>query len=121
MCASCRRRCGSVISRPVELTSAENSYEALVLLNGGAQFSLIVLDLNLPKLDGYEFLKRRPAVEIPIVVFSSSWNEDDSRRALALGAREFIRKPSDYAEYVEAVCGFVGKWSEPKTQQASQS
>jgi CheY-like chemotaxis protein len=107
--------------RPVELTSAENGQEALALLNAGERFDLIVLDLNLPKLDGYEFLKRRPAADAPIVVFSSSWNEDDSRRAVALGAREFIRKPSNYAEYVEVVCGFVGKWSEPKTQQASRS
>jgi CheY-like chemotaxis protein len=103
--------------RPVELTSVENGHQALALLNGGAQFDLIVLDLNLPRLDGYEFLKLRPAVAIPVVVFSSSWNEDDSRRAVALGAREFIRKPSSYAEYVEKVCGFIGKWSGPKSQQ----
>ena len=107
--------------RPVELTLAENGQEALAILNAGTHFDLIVLDLNLPKLDGYEFLKRRPAADAPIVVFSSSWNEDDSRHAVALGAREFIRKPSNYAEYVDAVCGFIGKWSGPQAQQASQS
>ena len=104
---------------PVELTSVENGQQALTLLNGGAQFDLIVLDLNLPRLDGYEFLKLRPAATVPVVVFSSSWNEDDSRRAVALGAREFIRKPSNYAEYVEKVCGFIEKWSESKPLHVS--
>jgi CheY-like chemotaxis protein len=108
-------------SRPVELTSVENGHEALKLLDGGANFDLIVLDLNLPKLDGYEFLKRRPAADVPVVVFSSSWNDEDSRRAVGLGAREFIRKPSNYAEYVDAVCGFIGKWSKSKIRQAAQS
>jgi CheY-like chemotaxis protein len=107
--------------RPVELTSVENGHQALTLLNGGAQFDLIVLDLNLPRLDGYEFLKLRPAATVPVVVFSSSWNEDDSRRAVALGAREFIRKPSNYAEYVEKVCGFIGKWSESNPRQTPRS
>lgn len=107
--------------RRVELTPVESGFEALTLLNAGTRFDLIVLDLNLPKLDGYEFLKRRPAAEVPVVVFSSSWNEDDSQRALALGAWEFIRKPSNYAEYVNAVCGFIAKWSGPKSTQASQA
>jgi CheY-like chemotaxis protein len=107
-------------SRPVELTSLDNGSDALALLSAGAQFDLIVLDLNLPRLDGYEFLQKRPAQEAPIVVFSSSWNEDDARRAVAMGAREFIRKPTNYTEYVDAVCGFVGKWSKSKSQQASR-
>jgi CheY-like chemotaxis protein len=106
---------------PVNLTSVENGHEALALLSNGAQFDLIVLDLNLPKVDGYEFLKRRPALETPVIVFSSSWNEGDWRRATDLGAREFIRKPSNYSEYVEAVCGIVGKWSDTKARLASQS
>jgi CheY-like chemotaxis protein len=107
--------------QPVTLASVEDGREALVLLNTGAQFDLIVLDLNLPRLDGYEFLQQRPALEVPVIVFSSSWNEEDARHAVALGAREFIRKPSNYAEYVEAVCGFVGRWSESRSQQLSQS
>jgi CheY-like chemotaxis protein len=107
--------------RPVDLIAIEDGDEALALLDKGAQFDLIVLDLNLPGLDGYGFLQQRPAGDVPIVVFSSSWNEDESRMAVSLGAREFISKPSSYAEYVKAVCGFVDRWSKAGTQQAGQS
>jgi two-component system response regulator len=102
---------------PVELMAVDNGQDALGILGSGEQFDLIILDLNLPKLDGYEFLQTPPATQAPIVVFSSSWNENDSRRAVSLGARAFIRKPSNYVEYVDAVCGFVKKWSKAKTQE----
>src|SRR5580704_9224136 len=71
--------------RPVDLIAIEDGDEALALLDKGAQFDLIVLDLNLPGLDGYGFLQQRPAGDVPIVVFSSSWNEDESRMAVSLG------------------------------------
>lgn len=108
-------------SRRVKLTSIGNGSDALTVLNSGAQFDLIVLDINLPGLDGYEVLQRRPAVTAPVVVFSSSWNAQDSRRAFALGACEYIRKPSSYAEYVDVVCGFVSRWGVPKTKASSHS
>jgi CheY-like chemotaxis protein len=97
--------------RPVEIIAVENGIDALAALGAGTKFDLIVLDLNLPRLDGYGFLQRRPSSEVPIVVFSSSRSEQEPRRVAALGAREFVRKPSNYAEYMQVVCGFVGRWS----------
>ena len=48
----------------------------------------------------------------PAVVFRSSWNQDDSKRALGLGAREFIHRPMSHDEYTKAVCGIVERWCE---------
>jgi two-component system, response regulator len=65
---------------------------------------LILLDLQLPRMDGFEVLRRlraRPSTRlVPIVVLSSSLEREDLARCYALGANSYIRKPVDYAEFV---------------------
>ena len=59
---------------------------------------LILLDLNLPKISGFEILQRMRSVEnikaIPIVVMSGSSNPEEIARCYRLGATSYIRKPS---------------------------
>ena len=68
---------------------------------------MLLLDLKLPKIDGMEVLRRVKADprtrEIPIVVFSSSWEERDVRQARELGAHSYVVKPVDFTQFVEAV------------------
>ena len=63
---------------------------------------LIILDLNLPKISGYEVLKEIKLIEtfrtIPVIVFTVSTNEQDVETAYMLGANSFIRKPSEPSE-----------------------
>jgi CheY-like chemotaxis protein len=73
--------------------------------------SLIVLDLNIPKIPGLSLLERW-STKKPVVVFSSSTDEQEKQRALALGAREFVSKSSDLYEFSEAVCGMIRRWAE---------
>jgi two-component system response regulator len=65
---------------------------------------LILLDLNLPRMDGFEVLRRlsaRPRTRlVPVVVLSSSLEREDLVRCYGLGANSYIRKPVDYAEFV---------------------
>jgi two-component system response regulator len=65
---------------------------------------LILLDLQLPRMDGFEVLRRLRARArtrlVPIVVLSSSLEREDLVRSYALGANSYIRKPVDYAEFV---------------------
>jgi two-component system, response regulator len=72
--------------------------------------SLIVLDLNIPKIPGLSLLERW-STKTPVVVFSSSTNEREKQRVLALGAREFVSKSSDLYEFSELVCGMVRRWA----------
>jgi chemotaxis family two-component system response regulator Rcp1 len=72
--------------------------------------SLIVLDLNIPKISGLSLLQRW-FFTTPVVVFSSTTNEHEKQRALALGARDFVSKPSDLGQFTESVCGMVRKWA----------
>ena len=95
---------------PVEVTSVTDGAEALALLNSGTKFDVLILDLNLPKVSGFEFLERYKTTYPPIVVFTSSWSDYDERRALKLGARQFVRKPISYQGYLDAVCGIVRQW-----------
>ena len=94
-----------------KITSVTDVREALDLLGSGAEFDVVILDLNLPKLNGFEFLERAKRTFPPVVVFTSSHSDYDEKRALALGARQFVRKPMSYDGYVQAVCRLVQKWA----------
>lgn len=68
---------------------------------------LILLDLNLPKVDGLEVLSRLQADErtrhLPVVVLSSSDEERDIMESYKRGANSYIRKPVDFREFSKAM------------------
>jgi two-component system response regulator len=72
----------------------------------GAFPTVILLDLNLPKVDGLTVLRRMRADErtrrIPVVVLTSSGEDSDVIRSYDLGANSFVRKPVDFTQFVEA-------------------
>ncbi len=76
--------------------------------------SLIMLDLKMPKIDGFEVLRRlenHPILEqVPFVVMSSSAINDDIERAYALGARAYVTKPIRHDEFRTAVRTLGSFW-----------
>lgn len=68
--------------------------------------SLILLDLKLPKVSGLEVLKRIRSDEstncLPVIVLTSSKEEEDIITSYKLGANAYVRKPVDYNRFVEA-------------------
>jgi two-component system response regulator len=68
---------------------------------------VVLLDLKLPKIDGLEVLRRLRADERtrrqPVVVLTSSSEQKDIVTSYDYGANSFIRKPVDYAQFLEAV------------------
>jgi two-component system response regulator len=68
--------------------------------------SVVLLDLNLPKVDGLEVLRRIRADErtklLPVVVLTASKEEEDILRSYSLGANAYVRKPVAFVEFVEA-------------------
>ena len=83
-----------------------------------ARPDLILLDINLPRLDGHELLallRADPDLgSIPVVVFSGSPNLADQARAKANGAFAFVVKPGALEPFVDAVAAIVLGWMEKK-------
>src|SRR3984893_6622861 len=96
-------------SRPVKLHFAKDGTEGLKMLGEGT-FDLVILDLNLPGLSGYDVLEQCDPGRTPVVVFSVSSNEADAQRALELGAREFVHKPDGLEVYRHAVLKMIETW-----------
>ena len=98
-----------------EIVVARDGREALDYLFSEGAFAaiepqrapeVVLLDLNLPKLNGLDVLRRMRADErtrrIPVVVLTSSREEQDVLRSYDFGANSFVRKPVDFALFLEA-------------------
>lgn len=98
-----------------ELVVAHNGVEALDYFAGTGVFAdrdtsampqLVLLDLKLPKMDGLEVLRKLRADNrtkgLPVVVFTSSSEEEDVIRSYSLGANSYVRKPVEFEQFVEA-------------------
>ncbi len=98
-----------------DVVVARDGAEALDFLFGtdsheGREIELprvILLDLNLPKIDGLEVLRRIRAEKrtklLPVVILTSSNEERDVINGYELGANSYVRKPIDFAEFAGAV------------------
>lgn len=68
---------------------------------------VILLDLKLPKVDGFEVLRRLRAAEhtklLPVVILTTSNEDQDRIRSFGLGANSFVRKPVQFDKFIEAV------------------
>jgi two-component system response regulator len=71
------------------------------------QPQLILLDLKLPRADGLEVLRRMRADArsklLPVVVLTSSKEDEDVIRSYELGANSYVRKPVNFTDFIEAV------------------
>jgi len=76
---------------------------------------LILLDINMPKMDGFRFLETvKQDIQynfIPVIMLTSSKNEEDIAKSYKSGASSYIPKPVNYEEFVKVVDGFNYYWS----------
>ncbi|MDX2097373.1 MAG: response regulator [Leptolyngbyaceae cyanobacterium bins.59] len=99
-----------------EVVVARDGVEALDFLFGtgsyanrdmGIQPAVILLDLKLPRVDGIEVLRRLRTDErtrlLPVVVLTTSREEQDLINSYSLGCNSYVRKPVDFVQFAEAV------------------
>lgn len=104
-----------------KLIVAEDGQQALDMLvgmvkeRGGRDLpALVLMDVNLPKIDGFEVLKAiRGNVfthNLPVVFLTSSTEEKDMKQAYDLGANSYIRKPVDFHQFSLVIQGLGNYW-----------
>ena len=99
-----------------KLVVAEDGQEALDYLFGAGAYAgrdtsempaVVLMDLKLPRVDGLEALRRIRAHDLtkrlPVVILTSSREDQDVAMSYDLGANSYIRKPVDFQQFAEAV------------------
>ncbi len=106
-----------------EIIIARDGVEALDYLFGTGKYEgrdetvlphLIMLDLKLPKMDGLQVLERIRAntrtKRLPVVIFTSSSEQEDMMKSYDLGANSYVRKPVDFEQFAKATSELGMYW-----------
>lgn len=97
-----------------QVIEANNGEEALSYLGTNDLPDLLLLDLNMPKMNGLEFLKMLRNSDhlkyLPTVVLTTSVNEKDLKTAYSLGVAGYIVKPLKYEDYVTKIAALLDYW-----------
>jgi DNA-binding response OmpR family regulator len=92
-----------------EIFAAPDGEEALKILKE-RKIDLITLDLNMPKLSGIETLReiRKMDGEVPVIIITGYRTQKDEKEALLYGVRDFISKPFNTSQIINAIDGILG-------------
>ncbi|WP_083651538.1 response regulator [Vreelandella massiliensis] len=114
------RRIFQEVAADIRLEHAETGESALAYLEANQQAgkdafpALILLDLNMPRMDGFTFLqhaKQRPEFSpIPVVILTTSVSQSDIDRAYALGAAGYLVKPTGIDEFSQHIQQLTAYW-----------
>jgi two-component system, chemotaxis family, chemotaxis protein CheY len=97
-----------------EVVEASNGVEGLAEMRKGT-FDLVLSDINMPSMDGIEFLRNLAGVEtakgVPVVMITTEGSEARVVEALSVGAKGYIRKPFTPEQVKERVSALLGRTS----------
>jgi putative two-component system response regulator len=103
----------AVLQSEYEISTAKSGKEALNLFYQGLVPQLILLDLIMPDMDGWDIYKRIKAIsglhDTPIAFFTSSTDQKDIKHAHEMGAVDFIKKPYDKDDLLRRVGRIIKK------------
>ncbi len=83
----------------IEMEVANNGRDALEMLRANCRINAVIMDIMMPKMDGYETTRQIRAIkelrDVPIIVLTAKVMKDERERCLAAGANEYLTKPVD--------------------------
>lgn len=94
-----------------EVTPIDNGREALEVLKNSNSIELILLDIMMPDLDGYEFLDLKNETlggEIPVIIVSAKTDTDSIQQAIDKGAYDYISKPFNTRNIINKIRTALG-------------
>lgn len=90
----------------INITIAGNGKEAITILEEEPDFDLILMDLQMPVMDGYEatnIIRQKLVLQIPIIAMTATALEDDKKRCYSVGMNDFILKPFNFTDLYKRV------------------
>ncbi len=109
---------------PNPLVTARDGVEAIQYLSAQGRYefrdpaeapAVVLIDLNLPKMDGLEVLRRMRSDYrtklIPVAIFTSSLEEQDLINGYSLGANSNVRKPTEFSKFSKVIAQLVTYWT----------
>ncbi len=110
----------SKLSDKFDLVVAQDGNQAVSYLKDLKQKEILpmilLLDLKLPRVDGFEVLHRIRKNEktqlIPVIVFTTSKEEKDITKAYLLGANSYVRKPIDSEKFISVLQQIISYWGD---------
>ena len=95
-----------------KVTMAEDGLDGLEKLYSAEQIDLIISDINMPRMDGFTFIKtvreQEAYRDLPIVVLSTEGQEQDIKRGISLGANLYMVKPAQPDQMVKNIRMLLG-------------
>ena len=95
-----------------EVIFAENGQEAAVSIGRDGPPDIILLDINMPVMNGLEFLDRRDSLgvprSIPVILVTTEGKKEDVERGMQAGARAYLRKPFTAQGLESAIASAMG-------------
>jgi len=94
-----------------EIVQAENGQEGLELFNS-SPFDLIITDINMPIMNGFEFSEKvragvAPSCDVPIIVLSTEFSDEVKERGRNIGVNAWMVKPAEEEKLVKAVAFLI--------------
>ncbi len=102
----------------IETDLADNGKVAIKLLEDGFQYDLIIMDLQMPEMDGFEtttYIRQQLNLNIPIIAMTASTLRNEKARCFELGMNEYLNKPFVPADLFRELRRFLLKDDEPHT------
>ena len=98
-----------VMLRQYPIVYAVNGRDALTKLEADSDIDLVLLDINMPMMNGIEFLERLRAdsagrgADLPVIIISTEGKDEDTMRGLEAGANAYIKKPFRSEEILDVI------------------